>query len=404
MEEKRKLTCEEVKKYIDDSVDSEMSHTGIVGIDEHLNECEKCKSYFENEEKKAFSQMIESSGKDLKKLRKRFTGKILVLVVLSVAVIYLFTSYAVPLALEQIFKTKRDDCEQFLIYSTYLTKPLVSQVNLEESKIGFSGIRLKCNYDVNVIGGGYTPNKISINVSHVSKRSKWSLEYSNFDNSVFRFYAPFYPHKNTDVAKYRKSAKIDEKWNRLEECSQGTVAQIAVTFVRPFTLKEFEDYINNIGGVDYKHSWFSVHAGDLNTYDGYLDWWGFSTNIPTSWKVERGPLSSTKDEPLMSITTDRISAAKSKIGAAAMLFEEKLEELIDYAKTIRYIDRGSVFSPRNMDVYNEVKLVNEYIKKNGILIDGAIIAASTKNLMKLKDDQRIFHMNIVKIDFDYYYN
>jgi hypothetical protein len=45
--------------------------------------------------------------------------------------------------------------------------------------------------------------------------------------------------------------------------------------------------------------------------------------------------------------------------------------------------------------------LNKYIAANGIKLKGAIVGATTENILKLKDELNVARIDVVEVGFDY---
>lgn len=154
-------------------------------------------------------------------------------------------------------------------------------------------------------------------------------------------------------------------WETLAKLPEGTVAEMALSFDRLYTIDEtlvlFRDY-------DLDVVWFAVDTGVEDAVDHPLGalWnsWGFSNFGPSALDYE-WPLE---------MHGDGDKRAKA--------FLDGMEFLLQHEKWAR-----SAYHGMNADL----RLAERYahLSENGVRLYGAVVTGPTPELLKLKDDERI---------------
>lgn len=166
----------------------------------------------------------------------------------------------------------------------------------------------------------------------------------------------------------------NETWNTLEKLPEGTVSELAISFDKPYTVKDADWILWDTFGTSEMTpltTWYALHTGyekeEELPYLSNFQLIGFPRYLNgTEMEVQNEKLLEEQVETMMKTLADH---------------KDVLHDLPWYS------DKPPYFSQRY-----------EYIKKNGVEIYGVVVTGPTKELLKLKDSPHIRFASLGRVE------
>lgn len=380
--------CKEVRENIPDYMEGRLNESLNQKIDEHLNECSECRSILEFKENKAFALGNgNSEAYDVKKIEFKFTrrifGKLLSTAAMVFAVFYITFTFILPLLFNKSIMTRTEYARYAVNDLIQFTIPGAGIGNTPSSgRMGMFNLYSLAEFKKRLSGGGEKTGKIDLAIPAYIGKSDLKLEWSmegNGSDITFR-----YPQ-------VRDTTGLNQQWDKLNKLKSGTKCYIAAYFEKPLTVSETETVLNMINGEDF-NTWLAIDTDNTKQDDYpvrglfYNIEWGFPMNLQltpaTADKIminENGnttAMSSTY--PVHSVTT------------IADKFRKEMKDFEKYSTVL------------GTDDFRQVLMeFNRYLASNEIKVKGAILSASTGDMLKLRDYPELARIDILKVDFNY---
>ncbi len=395
MKETPENKCREINDKFEAYINGTLTEVEAAEIESHLKECEACANKIEEKENRAFfKDNVIPDLVDARKIEARFTrriaGKALTIIALIAIGFYAIFGLILPLAFNSINMEKRDELN-------YAVKDLI--------QFGIPGARLKGGYEgtTNLFdmitnieyeqktgGGGLKTGHMDLATPLYAGRNDWKI--SAVDTRQGSGFAFSYPQK-------RASSSVDAVMKKLEKIGAGTKTIAAIYFEEPVTTDTMKRLLDKIQAFD-QDSWFSIDTGNAIKwqYDGdkiyrelrmFDPQWGFPMHMNLTPTIAT---SVTKNKN-GNVTTISMGGGfqEHDVAAVGEQFKKEMKAFEGYSE--KYFD-----APEFTD---DLKSLNKYIAANGIKFKGAIVGATTENILKLKDELNIARIDVVEVVFDY---
>ncbi|MEH6934365.1 anti-sigma factor [Bacillus sp. JJ783] len=190
------------------------------------------------------------------------------------------------------------------------------------------------------------------------------------------FYQPklFFVHPKTEQGDYLKESS-KKVWDTLAKVHEGTVAEVAISFDKPYTLQELEPLLYSVFEAQElppTPAWYALDTGQEKTTAGnFILTGGEAIGFPEHVRFLNSETDTQKTQEDKVIEMMRIlSTHKKTVSTVAMLPESELN--LDKRYT--------------------------YVKDNGVKVYGIVITGPSKELLKLQNSPHIRYATLGDIE------
>lgn len=388
MNEQPANNCKQIRESFPDYIEGKLDESRSLLIDEHLKECSECAKVLEELEDKVFTDSNSKAGEyDVKKIESRFARRIMTKLfstaLIAFVVLYAVFAFVLPLLFNKSISTKAEYVRYAVNDLIQFTIPGAKLKNIPNSgRVSVVNIYSLAEFDKKLTGGAVKTGKIDLAVPLYIGSSDFKMIWSTDNNGsdiTFRF----------PQAVYKDG--LDQQWNKLDKLKNGTRCQIAAYFEKPLTLSEAERLLNLIAGEDF-NTWFAIDTGnalqDQHPERGlyYNVEWGF----PMMPQLTPATADRIQKDEKGHTTTMSSTVPEHSVSVAAGKFKKEMKDFEKYSKVLGL-----------EEFTNELIDTNKFLESSDIKIRGAILSASTENMLKLKDYAGLARIDIVNVEFDY---
>ncbi|AFU11755.1 anti-sigma factor [Bacillus toyonensis] len=367
------MGCAEFKKLWEKYENGTLTHDEQEQLESHIETCEECEAYLDELLVKTEPLKKKLPPKDMKipfwrikwKNRLQMFGFIL-----SIGIVI----YVIGGILSAFYFQTNNDKRLEEIRSV---PSLAIEATLPNSRVTGGGTSVEAFFRTN--------SHFNL-VKTVGKKeiSLGTLETSSFLSSVNvlnkswmnTFYQPklFFVHPKTEPGDYLKESS-KKVWDTLTKVHEGTVAEVAISFDKLYTLKELEPLLYSVFGAQEMPPtplWYALDTGQerINEENFILsgsDFIGFPEHIRfLDDETENQKTQEGKVIEMMRI----LSTHKKTVSKVAMLPESEL----------------------NLDKRYK------YVKDNGVKVYGIVITGPSKELLKLQNSPHVRYATLGDIE------
>ncbi|PGC88918.1 anti-sigma factor [Bacillus toyonensis] len=367
------MGCAEFKKLWEKYKNGTLTHDEQEQLESHIETCEECEAYLDELLVKTEPLKKKLPPKDMKipfwrikwKNRLQMFGFIL-----SIGIVI----YVIGGILSAFYFQTNNDKRLEEIRSV---PSLAIEATLPNSRVTGGGTSVEAFFRTN--------SHFNL-VKTVGKKeiSLGTLETSSFLSSVNvlnkswmnTFYQPklFFVHPKTEPGDYLKESS-KKVWDTLTKVHEGTVAEVAISFDKLYTLKELEPLLYSVFGAQEMPPtplWYALDTGQerINEENFILsgsDFIGFPEHIRfLDDETENQKTQEGKVIEMMRI----LSTHKKTVSKVAMLPESEL----------------------NLDKRYK------YVKDNGVKVYGIVITGPSKELLKLQNSPHVRYATLGDIE------
>jgi hypothetical protein len=186
------------------------------------------------------------------------------------------------------------------------------------------------------------------------------------------------------------SKELSEKLSSLPD---ATRTRFSIFFNRPVSAAEVDTLVNTLGvsNADSINSWVAVDVSSNTKNNKFVHY-----RNPISGEIWGFPLTFFTSVPVPEKENDKLT----NIGIGIDDDKRCQQSAKNFKAEMKLFQQYSVCLD-DMALTKEVKRINEYLKNNEIAFYGAILAAPTKNILKIKNVDFVGNIQIINVDFDY---
>ncbi|HHY2673870.1 anti-sigma factor [Bacillus toyonensis] len=367
------MGCAEFKKLWEKYENGTLTHDEQEQLESHIETCEECEAYLDELLVKTEPLKKKLPPKDMKipfwrikwKNRLQMFGFILSICIVIYVIGGILSAF--------YFQTNNDK----RLEEIRSVPSLAIEATLPNSHVTGGGTSVEAFFRTN--------SHFNL-VKTVGKKeiSLGTLETSSFLSSVNvlnkswmnTFYQPklFFVHPKTEPGDYLKESS-KKVWDTLTKVHEGTVAEVAISFDKLYTLKELEPLLYSVFGAQEMPPtplWYALDTGQerINEENFILsgsDFIGFPEHIRfLDDETENQKTQEGKVIEMMRI----LSTHKKTVSKVAMLPESEL----------------------NLDKRYK------YVKDNGVKVYGIVITGPSKELLKLQNSPHVRYATLGDIE------
>ncbi|PEM08619.1 sigma-M negative effector [Bacillus toyonensis] len=367
------MGCAEFKKLWEKYENGTLTHDEQEQLESHIETCEECEAYLDELLVKTEPLKKKLPPKDMKipfwrikwKNRLQMFGFILSICIVIYVIGGILSAF--------YFQTNNDK----RLEEIRSVPSLAIEATLPNSRVTGGGTSVEAFFRTN--------SHFNL-VKTVGKKeiSLGTLETSSFLSSVNvlnkswmnTFYQPklFFVHPKTEPGDYLKESS-KKVWDTLTKVHEGTVAEVAISFDKLYTLKELEPLLYSVFGAQEMPPtplWYALDTGQerINEENFILsgsDFIGFPEHIRfLDDETENQKTQEGKVIEMMRI----LSTQKKTVSKVAMLPESEL----------------------NLDKRYK------YVKDNGVKVYGIVITGPSKELLKLQNSPHVRYATLGDIE------
>ncbi|PEK10883.1 anti-sigma factor [Bacillus toyonensis] len=367
------MGCAEFKKLWEKYENGTLTHDEQEQLESHIETCEECEAYLDELLVKTEPLKKKLPPKDMKipfwrikwKNRLQMFGFILSICIVIYVIGGILSAF--------YFQTNNDK----RLEEIRSVPSLAIEATLPNSRVTGGGTSVEAFFRTN--------SHFNL-VKTVGKKeiSLGTLETSSFLSSVNvlnkswmnTFYQPklFFVHPKTEPGDYLKESS-KKVWDTLTKVHEGTVAEVAISFDKLYTLKELEPLLYSVFGAQEMPPtplWYALDTGQerINEENFILsgsDFIGFPEHIRfLDDETENQKTQEGKVIEMMRI----LSTHKKTVSKVAMLPESEL----------------------NLDKRYK------YVKDNGVKVYGIVITGPSKELLKLQNSPHVRYATLGDIE------
>lgn len=367
------MGCAEFKKLWEKYENGTLTHDEQEQLESHIETCEECEAYLDELLVKTEPLKKKLPPKDMKipfwrikwKNRLQMFGFILSICIVIYVIGGILSAF--------YFQTNNDK----RLEEIRSVPSLAIEATLPNSRVTGGGTSVEAFFRTN--------SHFNL-VKTVGKKeiSLGTLETSSFLSSVNvlnkswmnTFYQPklFFVHPKTEPGDYLKESS-KKVWDTLTKVHEGTVAEVAISFDKLYTLKELEPLLYSVFGAQEMPPtplWYALDTGQerINEENFILsgsDFIGFPEHIRfLDDETENQKTQEGKVIEMMRI----LSTHKKTVSKVAMLPENEL----------------------NLDKRYQ------YVKDNGVKVYGIVITGPSKELLKLQNSPHVRYATLGDIE------
>lgn len=385
MTEKETDHCGEVRESFADYLEGRLEESRREKIDGHLKECEECAKIFEAAENRAFSGGSGADAYNAGKIEFKFTKKIITrlftIIFIGFMSFYILFSFILPLLFSRSTMTKSEyagyavsDLIQFTMPGAWVDDSSIT------NNVDMFNIYSLVEFKKLLSGGGAKKGKFDLAVPVYIGISDLKISWSTEENgSGISF-------ENRQAS----NEGPDNQWNKLEKLKSGTKCQIAVYFPKSMSLGEMEEILNLIEGDD-SHTWLAIDTGN--------DEWEKNVVRSFNYSIEWGfPM----HLQLTPATADTTGSEKGRVISMSMTMPQHSVATVagKFKKEMKAFEQYSTIL-HNDEFRSKLIEMNQFLSGGEIRIRGALLAASTENMLRLRGYPGLARADILKVDFDY---
>lgn len=387
------MECKDVKVLWKDFMGGTISEKFSLEIENHLETCEFCRAMLdetiekqENQQNGSNSNLETNQPVSLKKQKQiirrakwknRVSNVVTVFIsfILICTVLSTFTYFYYGIFDDN---SKLSRAEKVLKAVTEMTMPNISAQGggtnihmLLNADLNYQMLRTigKENEPIGEIHGKMLLNHLEVNRSWTAGSYDVKLEfyYPNVSNSVNKKY-------KSQLANVRTST-----WNALEKLPEGTVSELAISFDDLYNLDQVFSLLEN---YDFDITWYAIDTGGKNM--PMLEDFPFSDAITGIWGFHEYTLLEFTGESGSTRTLTRNGNAYEQA------YKNMLTFLIDNEKYVRdYLPELKK---------GDLKHMLDYMNKNGFKSYGVVVTGPTKELLKLRENNKIIYATLGEVD------
>jgi len=385
--------CEEIRNKLRSYAFGCLSDKEVLEVDEHLKQCKSCAKLLEENENEVFFHKNEKLDlPDVHKIESKFTrkivGKVLTIILMIVISFYAVICLFLPIAFNKINMKKSEELGYALKDLIQLGIPGANLKGGNEGTTSVFKMIKNIEYNQKTADGGLKTGVFTLSVPLYAGRNNWNI--SSVDNVQGMGYVFFYPQ-------FRGSNSLDTVWRKLTKIGDGTKTTAAIYFEKPITTVDMKRILDKIQafGLD---TWFALDTGDAIKWkypmaklykelEMFSPQWGFPMRMnPTPTIADN----ITNDKNGI-VTSMSVGFAEHDVTAVGVQFKKEMKAFEGYSE--KYFEAPEFTA--------DLKNLNKFIALHGINLRGAIVEASTANILKLKDEPNIARIDIIDVGFDY---
>jgi hypothetical protein len=400
------INCEELKQLKDKLLLGDVSPGEEEAIELHLENCPSCRQMLdewlaagENNKidiKKELSDRALKNGLSEKKQRNILRrAKYWNRISIAFSILLLFAVLSIAGSFLSSFYFNRGG-ENSLLYRTQKTAALLTEFSFPNVTMplsfvpqtttfsragwGHSSVEIKPYF---VVTGSYAMQKQvgkeSIVIGHLNVNHLFSslMTQRQWADGTYQHYLHFYHPDQVSGRDDFVPAFSDEVWNALEILPEGTVAELAISFLETYSIDEVKAML---GGFDLDITWYAVATGFVGESQFNRD--GPASAFHGAWGLP--DLSRN-----MLFQFSQISSNDSVLREEYFL--ESMKFLVENDSIARRIYQGN---PHDL-LLNERY---EYLKENGIQVYGVVVTGPTKELLKLQELENVHSPALGDVD------
>jgi len=385
--------CEEIQGKLQSYMNEHVRDIESREIEEHLKVCKVCAKRLEEEENKVFLQEnVKHDLPDARRIESRLSWKIarraLTIIGLIIFVFYAVFGFILPLAFNKVNVAKSHDLN-------YALKDII-QFGIPGSHLkgGYEGTAtlfdmvINIEYEQKTVGGGLKTGVFNLAVPLYTGRNGWKI--SSINNRQGMGYVFPYPQM-------RGSSSLGTVWEKLDKIGGGTRTIAAIYFEEPVNTSEMKRILDKIQSSD-QNTWLALETGDAVKWEYdtgklyrelgmFSPQWGF----PMSMNLTPAIADSITRDSKGNVTGMSGGHKEHDVMAVGENFKKEMKALEGYSE--KYFEAP--------EFTGDLKSLNKFIALHGIQLRGAIVEASTVNILKLKDELNIARIDVVDVRFDY---
>lgn len=405
------MTCQEVNKHWDAFLSGDCPKELEDQIEAHIKSCEACSEKLslalENQQP-SINKTIESLEVelDIKKQRRilkrarwkqRFTTGIFLLGVLFGLII--IGSFLSGLYFTTGEKNKIEKVNEVLTTMTEMTSPNMTLEGMSSHISPYFTNKMESQITKRVGNDYQSPVgtlKANMFFSLVHVERKW--DRSGGLDVKMHFLNPHFEDP-TEVGNER----IDGNWEQLEKVKDGTVAEVAITLDKNYSIKEAQQLLTG----DFEVIWLAIDTGNesedperITPYISQLDaLWGLPV-VPNS-NVLSG---------VWAQLPDNYERTEEKKWFGKVVTESYSHEIPDpeeqtFLNGIKFLQENKRWVNTYPHFYSlgkvekELQRVQTYIEKHGVEVYGLVITGPTEEILKLKNVKQVKYISVGEIDW-----
>lgn len=402
---KDRIDCNEARPKLPAFIEGTLEDSDMQAVEEHLKSCGECGEVFEASENKALMKGPEPGKYDVRKMESRLamriTGKLLTICALVLVAGYVVLTVIPQTLLSRSLFDKQQQIQCALKDVIQFTMPGARIKHGWEGRTGIVDIINVAQFEQPLVGGGMRKGKLDLAVPIYVGENNWRVTSTNDPEGM---------SVGMNYPQVRSDSSVDFQWSKLGEAEKGTESQVAVYFERPVSISEMDDIVAKIDAFD-RNLWFAVDTNGLELHQwGYRKsgilpaQWGFPLRMELATPTESSERKDADGKVISSVevTKDsegRVTSVSRSVGLdekhpVSQVIEDYRNEMKNFVSCAKYF-KDDEFS-------SDLGKVNALIRGDGFKIRGAILQASTSNLLKLRGDKNIARVDIMQVDFDYF--
>lgn len=386
MNNEKTTVCNEIKPLLAEYFKGGLDEKSAGKIEKHLESCSECSLLLDSLESKAFLGDNSKPAYEVKKIEasfmRRVVGRVFTIGLAAFAAWYILFYFALPIAFSKSIGEKQEQARYAVNDLIQFTIPAARIKNVPNSgKMGTANIYQYAEFEKRQTGGFTKSGKIDLAIPAYIGNSDLKLDW-NLDGqgSDITFIYP----------QIRDEAGMNTQWDKLEKLKDGTKAFVALYFADLISSGDAENILTTANSEDY-NTWFAIGTGETSMdkfYDGKIFnvEWGFPMSLQLTPATADKIIKDKSGRAVSMSSTNR----EHDVGVIAGKFKKEMRDFEKYSKILGV-----------EEFTEELSDVNRYLASNELRIKGAILSASTSDLLRLKDNPKIARMDILKIDFDY---
>jgi hypothetical protein len=323
----------------------------------------------------------EKDIRNFKKIKILFIRNVILIVISTLIIIYTSLNIIIPYLLNKILYNNtlkhQEVLNEYIYMTTPLAVPFVTNININLLNREIITSYSQCFLDnPNII------DEIKILNPYILGKTKLDRNLSRREELIFFL----------NLTKEEQKIINSTSWNSLEKYNEFTYSQVLVVFSKNLDTSEMQKFINNIGDIKPLYSWFSIDIGEI-TNDLDINSWGYPP-----------------PHPIVAEGNDIIIPGGYSITNTTMAETTKL-----FVKSMKNLKNNSKYLGDELYLYNKLEnkqfqdslkenliKMNNYISKNDVMYNGMILTAPTKEIIKLKTNDKIGYLKIISVDFAYF--
>lgn len=387
---KNNINCDEVIKQKEDFFEQRLGYEQMAEIDKHLDACESCRNEYSEYEKKLVINKSSNTSYDFSKyeyaLTMRIIGKVLKYGAITLFIWYILTYSIFPTLFSNQIRTKAEKSQIALKDLVAFTMPGYTRSDSNTNSGPWNHkirIDLKSTLEQEDNFAGYIDAAVPM---YMGEADIQLVDVHRSDKSYLLPSQQYY----SEETKGGISKELSEKLSSLPD---ATRTRFSIFFNRPVSAAEVDTLVNTLGvsNADSNNSWVAVDVSSNTQNNKFVHY-----RNPISGEIWGFPLTFFTSVPVPEKENDKLT----NIGIGIDDDKRCQQSAKNFKAEMKLFQQYSVCLD-DMALTKEVKRINEYLKNNEIAFYGAILAAPTKNILKIKNVDFVGNIQIINVDFDY---